>query len=265
MTAGKPLAVVTGASSGIGAEFAKALARSGYSVLLVARRRDRLEALAERIETECQAEAEILVCDLATDEGCRVLEQRLQNDASLAMLVNNAGFGSLGCFFDIPIHGQDQMHRLHVLAPMRLTHAALPGMIERGAGAIINVASVAGFLQTVGNVGYCATKAWMIHFSEGVWLELRASRSPVRIQALCPGYTLSEFHDTLHMDRSKIPASLWMKAEFVVAESLRGIERDQLIVIPGWRYRAMLRLWAVLPRGLRHWFGMRSAAYRQSR
>ncbi len=265
MTAGKPLAVVTGASSGIGAEFAKALARGGNSLLLVARRRDRLEQLAEEIETECHAEAEILVCDLATDEGCRVLEQRLQNDADVAILVNNAGFGSLGCFFDIPIHGQDQMHRLHVLAPMRLTHAALPGMIERGEGAIVNVASVAGFLQTVGNVSYCATKAWMIRFTEGVWLELKASASPVRVQALCPGYTLSEFHDTLHMDRSKIPSGLWMSAASVVAESLRALERNQLIVIPGWKYRLMLRAWRVFPRPLRTWFGMRSAAYRQSR
>lgn len=260
----KSLAVVTGASSGIGVEFAKALAREGHALLLVARRRDRLEQLAAELSAQYAAGVEILVSDLATDDGCLALEQRLENDA-VAVLVNNAGFGSLGRFFDIPVEGQDQMHRLHVLATMRLMHAALPGMIERGAGAIINVASVAGFLQTVGNVSYCATKAWINSFTEGIWLELKAAGSPVRVQALCPGYTRSEFHDTLKMDRSRIPARLWMSADFVVAESLRGLERNRLFVIPGWKYRAMLRAWSVLPQGLRHWFGMRSASYRQTR
>jgi len=259
------LAVVTGASSGIGVEFSKALARQGHSLLLVARRRERLEQLAAELESRYGTAVDILVGDLATDEGCRALERRLENDPAVALLVNNAGFGSLGRFFDIPVEGQDQMHRLHVLATMRLMHAALPGMIERGQGAIINVASVAGFLQTVGNVSYCATKAWMNSFTEGVWLELKAAGSPVRVQALCPGYTRSEFHDTLKMDRSRIPARLWMSAEFVVAESLRGLERDRLFVIPGWKYRAMMRAWGVLPRGLRHWFGMRSAGYRRAR
>ena len=257
------LAVVTGASSGIGVEFAKALAREGHALLLVARRRERLERLAAELIAQHGGEVEILVSDLATDDGCLALEQRLENEP-VAVLVNNAGFGSLGRFFDIPVESQDQMHRLHVLATMRLMHAALPGMIERGQGAIINVASVAGFLQTAGNVSYCATKAWMNSFTEGIWLELKAARSPVKVQALCPGYTRSEFHDTLKMDRSRIPAPLWMSAEFVVAESLSGLERNQLFVIPGWKYRAMMRAWGVLPKGVRHWFGMRSASYRQA-
>lgn len=261
----KPLAVVTGASSGIGVEFAKALARAGHDLVLVARRRERLEQLAAELQAQHQASVEVLACDLATDAGCGTLERRLAGEERLAVLVNNAGFGSLGRFFEIPVDSQDQMHRLHVLAPMRLMHAALPGMVSRRRGAIINVASVAGFLQTAGNVSYCATKTWMNSFTEGVWLELKAAGSPVRVQALCPGYTRSEFHDTLQMDRSKIPAGLWMQADFVVAESLRGLERDRLFVIPGWKYRAFLRAWGWMPRGLRHRFGMRSAEYRQAR
>ena len=259
------LAVITGASSGIGAAFSKALAREGHDLLLVARRRERLEQLAAELESSCKNSVDILVSDLATDEGCLTLERRLENDPSVEVLVNNAGFGSLGRFFDIPVEGQDRMHRLHVLAVMRLMHSALPGMIERGQGTIINVSSVAGFLQTAGNVSYCATKTWVNSFTEGIWLELRAAKSPVRIQALCPGYTRSEFHDTLGMDRSRIPARLWMSAEAVVGESLRALERDQLFVIPGWKYRAMVRAWGVMPRPLRHWFGMRSDGYRRPR
>lgn len=259
----KPLAVVTGASSGIGAEFVRALAASGHDLLLIARRQDRLEQLARAMEAAHGCRVETLACDLASDEQRLLVEQRLAQDPPVSMLVNNAGFGTLGRFFEAPLEGQDQMHRLHVIAPMRLMRAVLPGMLSRGQGSIINVASVAGFLQSVGNVSYCATKHWMNSFSEGIWLELHALQSPVRVQALCPGHTISEFHDTMGMDRAGVPKWMWMNAEFVVAESLRALDRNQLFVIPGWRYRGMLRLWSALPRPLKHRFGIRSARYRK--
>ena len=116
------------------------------------------------------------------------------------------------------------MHRLHVLATMRLTHAALANLVPRGTGGVINVASVAGFAQAPGSVSYNATKAWMNSFTEGVAMELSIKGPPVRVQALCPGFTLSEFHDVLDVDRGAIPKSLWMSADFVVEESLRGFE-----------------------------------------
>jgi short-subunit dehydrogenase len=137
---------------------------------------------------------------------------------------------------------------LHVLATLRLTHAALTGMTARDKGGIINVSSVAGFWQSPGSVSYCATKCWMNSFTEGLALELKSVGSKVKVQALCPGYTLSEFHDVAGMDRKMIPASLWMRAEDVVAESMRGLERGQTVVVPGWKYKAAVLLMKYTPR-----------------
>jgi short-subunit dehydrogenase len=149
----RPLAVVTGASAGIGAEFARQLSARGFDLLLVARRRDRLEAFAQQLPG-----AEALDADLADDASRARLEERLQRDPRVEILVNNAGFGSLGTFVKTSLASQDQMHRVHVLATMRLTHAVLPGLVARGRGAVINVSSVAGFWQGPQNVSYCATK-----------------------------------------------------------------------------------------------------------
>jgi short-subunit dehydrogenase len=133
---------------------------------------------------------------------------------------------------------------------MKLTRAVLPGLMERRRGGIINVASMSGFLMMPGNVSYCATKTWMITFTEGVDLELRSAGSPVRMQALCPGYTYSEFHDVLGVNRKSIPAWMWRGSEYVVAESLRGFDRGRLLVIPGWPYRLGARLLALLPKSV---------------
>jgi short-subunit dehydrogenase len=155
-------------------------------------------------------------------------------------------------FATTDLAGQEGMHRLHILATLLLTHAALPGMVERGAGAVINVASVAGFLISPGAVGYGASKSWINAFTEGIWLELKGARSPVRVQALCPGYTYSEFHDVAHLDRGKLaPKSWWCSAEDVVAESLAGLERNRIFVIPGFRYRALVAIVGRIPRPLR--------------
>jgi short-subunit dehydrogenase len=165
--------------------------------------------------------------------------------------VNNAGFGSRGFFFEADPEQQDAMHRLHVLATERLTRAALPGMVKRQRGGIINVASVAGFISGPGNISYCATKAWMVVFTEGLWLELKSMGSPVRVQALCPGYTYTEFHDVIGIDRASIMGkSWWMSADRVVGESLRGLQSGKLLVIPGLRYKAVAAIGRFLPRSL---------------
>jgi short-subunit dehydrogenase len=143
------------------------------------------------------------------------------------------------------------MHRLHVMATMELTHAALAGMVERGRGSVINVSSVAAFGQSEGNVSYCATKAWMNSFTEGLAIELRGARSPVRVQALCPGFTVTEFHETLGIDREEIPSYLWMTSDEIVEASLRGLARNQVVVIPGWKYQAVVALTRILPFGIR--------------
>jgi uncharacterized protein len=241
-----PLALITGASSGIGAAFARKLAAGGYRLILVARRRDRLETLATEL-----GNCEVLQADLSEESGLQLVENRILAAPDLALLVNNAGFGSMGRFFEIPVDSQDRMHKLHVIATMRLTHAALRGMVPRGAGAIVNVSSVAAFGQNPGSIGYCATKAWMNSFTEGLDIELKTAGSAVKVQALCPGFTITEFQDVIDMDRSRIPARLWMKAEDVVDASLRALARDELIVIPGRFYQAIRRLQVWAPRSLR--------------
>lgn len=237
------LAAVTGASSGIGSVFARALAARGYSLLLVARRRDRLEELARELN------AEVLVADLTDDADLHRVEARLREAENLELLVNNAGFGVSGPFAAADIEDQDSMHRLHITATLRLTHAGLAGMVARGRGGVINVSSVAGFLTNPGAISYCATKTWINSFTEGLYLELKSAGSPVRVQALCPGFTYSEFHDTAKMDRTKLaPPSMWLPAEQVVAESLAGLDRGRLFVIPGFRYRALVAVLNCIPR-----------------
>jgi short-subunit dehydrogenase len=241
--------LITGASAGIGACFARALARRGYGLILVARRRERLEALARELEAGFGVRVEALPADLASDEGVAAVRGRILR-GELDLLVNNAGFGAPGRFWETDLEVQDRMHRLHVMATERLTHAALGGMVARGRGAVINVSSVAGFAQG-GATSYSATKAWMNSFTEGLYLELRRAGSPVRVQALCPGFTYSEFHDVAGMDRNLIPKSWWMEAEEVVAASLAGLERGELFVVPGARYKALVRLIGIVPGPLR--------------
>ena len=243
----RPLAAVTGASAGIGAAFARKLAARGYDLLLIARRRDRLEQLA----AELPVDAEPFPADLSVPEEIERVAQRLSGDPRLDLLVNNAGFGTRGRIFEAPFEEQARMHRVHVDATLRLTHAALAGMVRRDRGGIINLASVAAFARSPNNVSYCATKTWIHVFTEGVYLELRGIRSKVKVQSLCPGFTHSEFHDVLGVDRSFIPARLWMSAEDVVETSLQGLDRGKLFVIPGWKYRLFVSLFPRLPSALR--------------
>lgn len=232
-TEGRPVALITGASSGIGETFARKLAARGYDLILVARRADRLSALAAEIPTHADA----LPADLATESGLESVDTAIRNCPRLELLVNNAGFGTLKRFWIADLHGQERMHQLHVMATMRLTHAALGGMVERGHGAVINVSSVAAFGQSEGNVSYCATKAWINSFTLGLDMELHGAGSQVKVQALCPGFTMSEFHDTLGVDRNNIPRFMWMQADAIVEASLRGLDRGDVVVIPGAIYK----------------------------
>jgi short-subunit dehydrogenase len=248
------LAVITGASSGIGEAFARQLAARGYHLLLVARREDRLQALAATITAAHRVPVEIMPADLAADEGRDRLAARIRTAPNLGLLVNNAGFGTVGFFHQTGLQEQDQMHRLHVLTTLALSHAALENLTARAdasaARGIINVSSVASFEQAPTNVSYCATKAWVTSFTKGLAIELIVKQSPLRVQALCPGYTYSEFHDRIGMDRNPIPKQLWMTADFVVAESLRGFDRGQVTVVPGWRYKIIVAFIKAVPGSL---------------
>jgi len=239
-------ALITGASSGIGEAFARKLAARGYDLILVARREERLRTLAASLP----GHAEVLNADLACEAGLAAVERAIHGCAGLELLVNNAGFGTLGRFWEADIGGQVRMHEVHVMATMRLTHAALAGMVPRGRGGVINVSSVAAFVQSPGSVSYCATKGWINSFTQGLALELRRVRSPVRVQVLCPGFTATEFHLTLGTDAKEIPAFLCMKADYVVEASLAGFDRGKAIVVPNWKYKIAVAMMKHLPRAL---------------
>jgi len=255
------LAVITGASSGLGVVFARKLAARGYDLLLIARREARLQSIAREIGEQYHVRAEILVADLTNDSALAGAATRIREATNLGVLVNNAGFGTLGYFFDSDPHSQEQMHRLHVLATMRLSHAALANLVPRAAAGtgIINVSSVAAYLESPLSISYNATKTWMNRFTEGMAMELMAKSSPVTVQALCPGFILTEFHDTAGVDRAGISASLWMNADFVVDQSLRGFDRRTLFVVPGWRYKLLVWMLRLLPGSLIRWGSIRMA------
>lgn len=274
----RPLAAITGASSGIGAEFARQLAARGYDLLLIARREDRLRQLADELAKSRGAAgeiciAEICVADLALESDRARAAARIAAAPNLAMLVNNAGFGTQGLFENADLAEQDRMHQVHILATLDLTHAALGnfklhknGIAKRG---IINVSSVAAFQQAPFNVTYCASKTWINSFTTGLSMELAAEPSSpgsrITMQALCPGYTHSEFHDLLGMDRRTIPKFLWCSATFVVSESLRAFDRGQLIVVPGWQYRMVTRMIQLMPAPCVRWMAIRFARQRRQR
>ena len=255
----RTVAAVTGASSGMGEVFARKLA-AGHDLLLIARRRDRLEALASELAARSGARVNVLEADLASEPGLAIAAERIGAERNLELLVNNAGFGASGYFWEADLARQEEMHRLHVMAVMRLCHVALRTMVARNTGGIINVASVAAFVHAPGSASYGGTKAWMTHFTEGLYLDLKAAGSAVKVQALCPGFTWSEFHDVLGRDRTKLaPKSWWLDANFVVEESLRGLRRGKLFVVPDWKYKTLVGVMSRLPAGMRVWAeGMRN-------
>jgi len=226
-------AFITGASSGIGAEFARQLASHGYDLTLVARRKERLDNLAGELQQKYAVRADVLVADLTRDEDLQRLENHINQLEILDLLINNAGFGMHGKFTELDISKHITMIQVHDIASVRLSWAALPGMLARNQGGIINVSSISG-LVPIGNITYGTTKAFQVVFSETLQLEL--SVTGIHIQALCPGYTYTEFHDRQDLEgfqRSRIPKALWTSTEQVVSESLTGLKKGKVIVVPG--------------------------------
>lgn len=233
-------ALITGASSGIGAEFARQLAAAGYNLLLTARREEKLAALAAGLEAAHPITAEVFTADLTDPADIARLEARL---AALnpVVLVNNAGFGTTGGLMASDLAQQTGMISVHAAAPMRLCRAALPGMSARGGGVIINVSSISAFFPSAGDVNYPATKAYLNTFSQA--LQAEVADSGIIVQALCPGFTVTGFHDTSLMDgfdRDNVPAALWMSAEEVVRTSLHSLNPNHVICIPGRRYQLLV-------------------------
>lgn len=236
-------AVVTGASSGIGAAFARKLAQQRFDLLLVARRADRLRQLSDELVASHHVRVDVCVADLADGAAVERVAELVAALSDLELLINSAGFGTMGPFATSALRSQMDMLRVHILAPARLTHAALPAMIRRRRGGIVNVSSLGAWLPCAGNVQYAATKSYLNTFSEALQDELRGTG--VRIQALCPGFTYTEFHDLEPMrgfDRAQVAKRLWMSADDVVEYSLRALQRNRVIAIPGWHNRLLARL-----------------------
>jgi short-subunit dehydrogenase len=238
-------ALVTGASTGIGRAFAERLARDQYDLVLVARSADRLEALAKRLREERGVGIRVLPADLTDPAGLALVEAELR-ERTPDLLVNNAGFGTVGRFAELDLAGEDREVRLNALALLRLTHAVLGRMIERGHGAVVNVSSLAGETAQPYTATYAATKAFVTSLTEALSVELAGTG--VRVQALLPGFTRTEFQERAGVESSAIPALAWMEPEAVVDASLAGLEKGQVICVPGLGYRLVAPLPRLLPR-----------------
>jgi short-subunit dehydrogenase len=244
-------ALITGGTAGIGKAFAAEFAGSGHHLVLVARDSARLDAVAEELRGRGAKQVETLPADLSTAEGRAKVEARLGSDGSSAdepavdILVNNAGFGIGHGFLKSTVDEEETLLEVHVRATMRLTHAALPGMIERRRGAVINVASVAAFVP---RGSYSAAKAWIVSFSEGIAAEVRGSG--VRCIAVCPGFTHTEFHQRAEIDTGDIPAWMWLDADDVVKAALRDLRRELPVSIPGVQYKALIAASRYVPRSI---------------
>lgn len=233
-------ALVTGASSGIGAAFARRLGAEGYDLVLVARRRDRLHALAQEIEGVSGACVEVIAGDLAQPHDLQQVEERVAGDGTLEVLVNCAGFGVNSRFRQTHPAVLEAMVRLHVVAPLHLTRAVLPGMLARDRGSIVNVASVAAFLANPGSIWntYAATKAFVVTFTMGLYEDVRGTG--VQVQALCPGWTRTEILEAGGRAWD-VPEAYTMQPEQVVEASLDGLRRGELVCCPSLHDDALLR------------------------
>lgn len=236
-------ALITGATAGIGAEFARQLAVRGTDLVLVARSTDRLESMAAWLRAEHGVRVEALVADLFTAEGVAAVEARVRDDAHpIGLIVNNAGHGLVTDFAASPLDDEVRHLDLHVTVPLRLTHAAMQGMLARGRGRIVLISSVAAFTP---RGSYGAAKAWGVSFAR--WANLRYRSRGVTVTAVAPGLTRTEFHERMGVSTDGVPAFLWLDVRDVVRLALRDIDRGRALSIPTMRYKVVAGLARILP------------------
>lgn len=240
------VALITGPTAGIGRAFAEQLAGRGHDLILVARDRDRLAELAEQLRTSYDVNVEVLPADLADRAQLQVVEARLADRARpVDLLVNNAGFGLKKRFLDNPVDAETEMLDVLVTAVLRLSHAALGPMSERGGGGVINVSSVAAFLP---RGTYSACKAWVNSFSE--WAAAEYRPRGVTVTSLCPGFTRTEFHERMQVSLSSAPEFLWLDADELVAQALRDHDRGRVLSVPSLQYKVIVAAARVVPSGV---------------
>ncbi|MFL6128685.1 MAG: SDR family NAD(P)-dependent oxidoreductase [Mycobacteriales bacterium] len=241
-----PTALVTGATAGIGAAFARALAAEGSDLVLVARDTARLEAAAAELRDRHRVAVQVLPADLTDRAASRVVEARVADaDRPVDMLVNNAGIGLKGRFWETELADQERLLELNCTAVMRLTHAALRAMVPRGAGDVIIVSSTAGFAP--GSRGpYAATKAWATAFAEAI--SGQVAPHGVRLSAVTPGFVHTEFHQRAGLDMSRLPGAMWLEPDRVVADALRDHRAGKVVSIPGLQYKVIVAASRLVPR-----------------
>jgi len=241
----RPVALITGPTSGLGAGFARRYAIDGYDLVLVARDADRLERLGSELRDEAGAGVEVVVADLAKEADRAKVADRLT--AGVRVLVNNAGFGTSGEFWTADLAVLQSQLDVNVTAVMQLTHAALPPMLAAREGTVINVASVAGLLPGRGST-YSASKAWVIAFSEGLANGLGGTG--VGVHALCPGFVHTEFHVRAGIDMAGTPSWFWLEVEDVVRDTMADVAKGKVVIVPGLQYKALATGGRVVPRNL---------------
>ncbi|QLE72550.1 SDR family oxidoreductase [Streptomyces rectiverticillatus] len=236
--------LITGATAGIGAAFARRLAGDGHDLVLVARDEERLGRHATELHDRHGVEVEVLRADISEDEGIEAVEARLRDrERPVHLLVNNAGFGNKGGYLEVSLADELKMLKVHCEAVLRLTSAAAEGMRERKRGAVINVASVAAFVP---RGTYGASKSWVVQFTQGAARDLAGSG--VRLMALCPGFVRTEFHQRAGMGTDNVPGWLWLDADKVVTAALRDLSQGKTLSVPDPRYKAMTGLMKLAPR-----------------
>ena len=237
-------ALITGATAGIGAAYAKLLAKEGFDLVLVARDLPRLKGVAKELSKLYKINAETIKADLTKPAQLAKVEKRLANNSKpIEVLINNAGFGLKDSFLVSNLAREQELLDVLVTAPMRLSHAVLPGMIKRNSGSIVNVSSVASFIA---GGTYSAAKSYLTVFSEYLHTELRDTN--IKVSALCPGFTRTEFHARGKMKMSGLPNYMWTTVDQVVAKSWRYVKAGKVICIPGWQYMLLSSIARIAPR-----------------
>jgi short-subunit dehydrogenase len=243
-------ALVTGATSGIGESFTRLLAENNYNIVLVARDLPRLQERAQGLQEKFKVETHIIQADLSTDTGCTAVEKYIANN-QVDVLINNAGFGLNKAFTMSALDAEQEMFDVLVRTPMRLMHVALPLMKERNKGVVINVSSVAGFIA---GGTYSASKSYLTVLSESLHTELAGTN--IKISALCPGFTRTEFHQRGRMSMKGLPSFMWLDSDKLVAKAWSDALKGAAVSIPGWQYRLLVLVIQTLPRSVIRKVGM---------
>lgn len=241
-------AVVTGATSGIGAAYAKRFASQGYDLIITGRRKEKIEALAENIRREHHVNVDVVLAELSEKEGIYKVIEEMQGK-QIEVLVNNAGFGISSLFQDCDLGSAEQLANVNVIAPMELIHAVLPDMVERKSGTIINISSTSVYMVIARNAVYSGAKAFLKSFTEGLHLDLMGTG--VKVQTVCPSLTRSDFHEKMGIKRSnnqKKSFARWMTPEVVVDCSLRDLKKNKVICIPGRQTKVITGMLGMLPK-----------------